>query len=185
MISKARNAARAARSGTRAAEAGAEAPRPLVLGEFLPYRLSVVTEAVSSLFATRYQERFGLSIPEWRVVAVVGEQGSPSTQEVIERTGMDRVRVSRAVIRLADKGLLDRRTHPRDQRAQILSLTRQGLATYRQIVPLALTLQAALASALTEAEQRQLDGILDKIGTRAREMLGEEAGHGEAEEAEG
>ncbi|MHB0696575.1 MarR family winged helix-turn-helix transcriptional regulator, partial [Roseomonas mucosa] len=66
MISKARNAARAARSGTRAAEAGAEAPRPLVLGEFLPYRLSVVTEAVSGLFATRYQERFGLSIPEWR-----------------------------------------------------------------------------------------------------------------------
>ena len=185
MISKARNAARAARSGTRAAEAGAEAPRPLVLGEFLPYRLSVVTEAVSSLFATRYQERFGLSIPEWRVVAVVGEQGSPTTQEVIERTGMDRVRVSRAVIRLADKGLLDRRAHPRDQRAQILSLTRQGLATYRQIVPLALTLQAALASALTEAERRQLDGILDKIGARAREMLGEEAGHGEAEEEAG
>jgi DNA-binding MarR family transcriptional regulator len=145
---------------------------PLVLQDFLPYRLSVVTEAVSGLFATRYQERFGLSIPEWRVVAVVGQQGGPSTQEVIERTGMDRVRVSRAVIRLADKGLLERLQHPRDQRAQLLQLSRQGRAVYREIVPLAREMQAALASALSEAEQRQLGTILEKIGRRTRELSG-------------
>jgi DNA-binding MarR family transcriptional regulator len=145
---------------------------PLVLQDFLPYRLSVVTEAVSSLFATCYQERFGLSIPEWRVVAVVGQQSGASTQEVIERTDMDRVRVSRAVIRLADKGLLDRVQHPRDQRAQLLRLSRQGRAVYRQIVPLAREMQAALSSALTEAEQQQLGMILEKIGCRTRELSG-------------
>ncbi|EHL99955.1 transcriptional regulator, MarR family [Acetobacteraceae bacterium AT-5844] len=143
---------------------------PLVLQAFLPYRLSVVTEAVSGLFASRYQERFGISIAEWRVVAVVGEHVTQTTQEVIERTGMDRVRVSRAVIRLSDKGLLDRQPHPRDQRAQILRLTRQGQAIYRQIVPLAWELEAALAGALTDAERRQLDNILDKIGQRAKEI---------------
>ncbi|MCG7359716.1 MarR family transcriptional regulator [Roseomonas sp. ACRSG] len=143
---------------------------PLILQDFLPYRLSVVTEAVSSLFATRYQERFGISIPEWRVVAVVGQHGSLSTQQVIEHTGMDRVRVSRAVIRLADKGLLDRRAHPQDQRAQMLRLSRQGRAVYRQIVPLARELQAALSAALTEAEQRQLGAILEKIGRRTRQL---------------
>ncbi len=149
---------------------------PLILGDFLPYRLSVVTEAVSSLFATRYQERFGLSIPEWRVVAVIGQHGSLSTQQVIERTGMDRVRVSRAVIRLADKALLERRPHPQDQRAQVLQLSRQGRAMYREIVPLARDMQAALAAALTEAEQRQLGSILDKIGRRTRELSGAGAG---------
>lgn len=151
---------------------------PLILQEFLPYRLSVVTEGVSSLFATRYQERFGLSIPEWRVVAVTGQQGTPTTQEVIERTGMDRVRVSRAVIRLADKGLLDRLAHPRDQRAQILRLTRKGRDVYAKIVPLARALQASLASALSEAEQRQLSAILEKIGTRTRELMAEDGDAG-------
>jgi DNA-binding MarR family transcriptional regulator len=156
------------------AKSKSEPDAALILQQFLPYRLSVVTEAVSSLFATRYQERFGLSIPEWRVVAVVGQQGGPSTQEVIERTGMDRVRVSRAVIRLADKGLLERQSHPRDQRAQLLRLSRAGRAVYREIVPLAQEIQAALASALTAAEQRQLGVILDKIGARTRELSGAE-----------
>lgn len=143
---------------------------PLILQDFLPYRLSVVTEQVSNLFATRYQERFGLSIQEWRVVAVVGQQGTLSTQQVIEHTGMDRVRVSRAVTRLADKGLLDRHAHPQDQRAQLLRLSRQGHGVYAGIVPLAREMQAALSAALTEAEQRQLDVLLEKIGRRAREI---------------
>lgn len=145
---------------------------PLILQEFLPYRLSVVTEAVSSLFAARYQQRFGLSIPEWRVVAVVGQHGTLSTQQVIEHTGMDRVQVSRAVIRLADKALLNRQSHPHDQRAQVLTLSRQGRAVYNEIVPLARDMQAALAAALTESEQRQLGAILEKIGRRTRELSG-------------
>lgn len=145
---------------------------PLILQDFLPYRLSVVTEAVSSLFATRYQERFGLSIPEWRVVAVVGQHGALSTQQVIEQTGMDRVRVSRAVIRLADKTLLSRAVHPQDQRAQILQLTSAGHAIYCQIVPLAREMQEALSAALTESEQRQLAVILQKIGRRTEELSG-------------
>ncbi|MFC3127146.1 MarR family winged helix-turn-helix transcriptional regulator [Pseudoroseomonas globiformis] len=147
---------------------------PLILQDFLPYRLSVVTEAVSGLFATRYRERFGLSIPEWRVIAVVGQHGNLSTQQVIEHTGMDRVRVSRAVIRLADKVLLERRADPRDQRAQLLRLTRQGRATYRGIVPLAREMQAALSSALTPTEQRQLAAILDKIDRRTRDLTATE-----------
>ncbi len=145
---------------------------PLVLREFLPYRISVVAEAVSHVFASRYEERFGLSIPEWRVMAVVGEDSPQSTQQVIERTEMDRVRVSRAVIRLADKGLLERQVHPRDHRAQLLQLSRAGRAIYDEIVPLAREMQARLAEALTEEERAQLDGILVKLAARAKEMAG-------------
>jgi DNA-binding MarR family transcriptional regulator len=159
----------ALRALRRQEEQGAE---PLVLRDSLPYRISVVAEAVSHLFAARYEQRFGLSIPEWRVMAVVGEGAPQSTQAVIGRTGMDRVRVSRAVIRLADKGLLERAPHPRDQRAQMLALSSRGRAVYDEIIPLAREMQARLAEALTEAECAQLDRILAKLARRAEEMGG-------------
>lgn len=143
---------------------------PLSLGGFLPYRLSVVSECVSRLFARRYEDRFGLTIPEWRVVAVLGESGACSTQEVIERTEMDRVRVSRAVIRLADKTLVMREKLPGDQRAQKLRLTRKGVGIYLQIVPLAHELQAALTAVLDAQERTVLDAALRKLHTRAREL---------------
>jgi DNA-binding MarR family transcriptional regulator len=145
------------------------AQAPLRLAAFLPYRLSLLAERISRAFAARYQLEFGLTIPEWRIMAVLGEDAPCSTQAVIERTGLDRVKVSRAVIRLAGKGLLARRPHPADQRAQLLRLSRSGLAVYRRIVPLAHRMQADLAAALTEAEQRELDRILRKlhVGTSA------------------
>lgn len=140
---------------------------PLVLGEFLPYRLSVVAEEVSRLFATRYEAEFGLSIGEWRVLAVLGELAPRSTQQVIEKTGMDRVRVSRAAIRLADKGLVERSRLPGDARARLLRPSARGRAVYRRIVPLARDMQAALTEALTLQEQGQLDAILRKLAARA------------------
>jgi len=143
----------------------------LLLAEFLPYRFSVVSERMSRLFAGHYERAFGVSIPEWRVMAVLGERAPRSTQEVIEATAMDRVKVSRAVIRLADKGLLARRPHPEDQRAQLLCLTRRGIAIYRQIVPHACALQAELAAALTPEAARALDRILGKLQSRLAALL--------------
>lgn len=146
-------------------------PQPsLVLQDYLPYRLSALAEVVSGVFAKRYEERFGLSIPEWRVMAVVGEGPPQSTQQVIDRTGMDRVRVSRAVIRLADKGLLQRHPHPSDQRAQMLSLLPGGREIHGRIVPLAHDMQVRLASVLSDGERAQLDCILEKLLQQARDM---------------
>jgi DNA-binding MarR family transcriptional regulator len=144
-------------------EPTAEGEAPLVLAGFLPYRFSVVAERMSQVFAERYQREFGLSIPEWRVMAVLGERAPRATQEVIEATEMDRVKVSRAVIRLADKALVARRPHPGDQRAQMLSLTRRGLGIYRRIVPLARSLHAELAASLQPEELQALDRILTKL----------------------
>ncbi len=138
-------------------------PMPLSLAAFLPYRLSIVSEVVSRVFSAHYGERFGLSIGEWRVMAVLGENGPLPTQGVIERTQMDRVRVSRAVIRLADKGLVLRRAQPGDQRAQVLALSAAGAATYQDIVPLALALQAQLVALLSEDEAAVLERLLTKL----------------------
>ncbi len=147
-------------------------PAPLLLAGFLPYRFSIVAERISRAFAARYQAEFGLSIPEWRVMAVLGERAPRSTQEVIETTEMDRVKVSRAVIRLADKALLRRQAHPQDQRAQLLRLSRRGLEVYRRIVPLAHAMQAELAAALTDDEVRALDSILPKLHAAAGTLAG-------------
>jgi DNA-binding MarR family transcriptional regulator len=147
-----------------------DADKPLVLGAFLPYRFSVVAECISRAFAQRYEEAFGLTIPEWRVMAVLGEQGRAETQDVIRLTEMDRVKVSRAVIRLADKGFLVRETRPGDQRAHRLRLTRRGLATYRGIVPLARWLQAELEAAIAPEDRRALDRILPRLHAAAAEL---------------
>ncbi|UFN49908.1 MarR family winged helix-turn-helix transcriptional regulator [Roseomonas sp. OT10] len=145
--------------------------KPLRLGSFLPYRLSVAAEAVSRAFAARYEAEFHLGIPEWRIMAVLGEAGTLTTQEVIRRTEMDRVKVSRAVIRLADKRLLARAPLPEDLRAHRLRLTAQGTALYARIVPRARALQAELAEVLTARELAELSAILAKVHDRAAALL--------------
>ena len=153
------------------AECQANHETPLILGEFLPYRLSVLAESVSRAFAQHYERRFGISIPEWRVVAVLGERSPSSTQEVIGRTRMDRVKVSRAAIRLEDKGLIARTPVPGDQRAHNLRLSRRGLVMYRQIVPIAHALQGELLRALGGKEGREFDDSVGKLLEHADRLV--------------
>ena len=141
----------------------------------------MAAESVSRAFAARYEAEFGLSIPEWRVMAVLGEGAALSTQPlstqaVIAATEMDRVKVSRAVIRLADKGLVARAPHPEDQRAQVLRLAPEGEALYRRIVPRAHALQAELAEALAPEEILLLGDMLERLRRRASRLLGEDDG---------
>lgn len=164
------------RRGKDVAELGpghvAASQQAFVLQDFLPYRLSVLAETVSAIFARRYEERFGLSIPEWRVMAVLGEASPRSTQQVIDRTGMDRVRVSRAVIRLSDKGLLHRHPQANDQRAHMLSLSPGGRKMHGRIVPLAQDMQCRLAGALSAVERTRFERILAKLLAEASDMVG-------------
>src|SRR5215831_4142003 len=88
----------------------------LDLDKFVPYRLSVLTNRVSSAIARHYSERFGLSIPEWRVMAVLGQTPDLSAREVATRTAMDKVQVSRAVSSLLDAKRLTRTAHAQDGR---------------------------------------------------------------------
>ena len=135
----------------------------LNLRQFLPYQLSIVTNRISASFARLYSEKFNLSIPEWRVMAVLGQQPGLSADEVCGETEMDKVPVSRAVTKLLGKGLLNREFSGRDRRRSILSLSKAGYGMYAQIVPLALSYEAELKTALTMEEQSQLEQLLDKL----------------------
>lgn len=143
----------------------------LELERFLPYRLSVLTNRVSSAIARQYSERFDLSIPEWRVMAVLGGAAGLSAGEVAARTAMDKVQVSRAIARLVEQKRIQRVADGEDARVTRLSLTAKGRAVYDEIVPLALSLEDVLLQALSPAERAMLDKVMAKLN-RQSSLLG-------------
>jgi len=142
----------------------------LILERFLPYRLSVLANTLSRAVARTYDRRFGLSIPEWRVMAVLARYEALSAVEVAACTAMDKVRVSRAVARLLHAGILRRETDRMDRRRSELRLSPRGIATHAQIVPFALGVERELLAVLSEEERRSLDRLLAKLQTRAEEI---------------
>jgi DNA-binding MarR family transcriptional regulator len=140
----------------------------LDLDSFVPYRLSVLSNRVSSAIASEYSERFGLTIPEWRVMAVLGGTPGLSAREVAERTAMDKVQVSRAVARLLMAKRLQKEADGEDGRVTRLQLSARGRAIYDEIVPLALHLEELFLSSLTPAERKTFDALMTKLGRQAR-----------------
>ena len=146
----------------------------LDLDRFLPYRLSVLSNRVSSAIARQYSDRFGLTIPEWRVMAVLGGTPDLSARDVAERTAMDKVQVSRAVDSLMRARRVARAADRDDGRLLRLSLTPKGRAIYDEVVPLALHLEDVFLSALSPEERRQFDALLGKLARQAH-LLGGDA----------
>lgn len=142
----------------------------LKLDDFLPYRLSIASNAVSDAVATAYRTLFGLRIPEWRLVAVLAEGGAMSQQALCGRTRMDKVTVSRAAIALADRGLIVRGANPGDQRSHLLTLSAQGEALYAQVAPKAIELERRMFADFSDAERRQLGAMLERIGRAAKAL---------------
>ena len=141
------------------------------LEEFLPYQLSVTANRVSRLFAKRFAQEFGLSIPEWRVLVVVGRFGTVSPSMVSEWAAMDKVKVSRAAATLVARGLLKQTQDPSDGRARLLRLTRKGASAYQGVTPLALEIESQLSEGLTRAEWSALQKALLRL-TQHVEKLG-------------
>jgi DNA-binding MarR family transcriptional regulator len=158
---------------TRKPDANGEAFR---LEDFLPYRLSVAANRVSRLFARRYSDAFGLSIPEWRVLAIVGRFGTLSPTSVGEWTAMDKVKVSRAAASLVARGMLRQAPDPEDGRGRLLRLTRKGAAVHDGMVPLACELEGQLAEGMSRTEWGALLKALDKLSSHAKECGGGEHG---------
>lgn len=142
----------------------------LDLESFLPYRLSVLTNTISGALSEAYSKRYGLSIPEWRVMAILGRFPESSAGEVAERAAMDKVAVSRAVSRLLDAGRIRRRFAHADRRRSILELSDEGWRIYGKIMPTILSYEAALLSELSHGERRQLDQLLSRLAGKAGQL---------------
>jgi DNA-binding MarR family transcriptional regulator len=143
---------------------------PLRLDAFLPYRLSITSNLVSEVIASAYRALFGLTIPEWRVIAVIAEADGITQQQVGQRTRMDKVTVSRATLALAGRGLLQRQLHARDRRAQVLALTAAGHSLYAAIAPKALELERQLFAGFSADELSTFTALLAKADAAAEAM---------------
>lgn len=141
------------------------------LAGFLPYQLSVTSNAVSSLIAERYRKRFGLKIPEWRVMAVLGDAeaaGRELTQRALTAaTVMDKVAVNRAVKVLEERGLIARVPNPGDGRSHLLALTGEGRAIHAEVMPLARATERELLEGFAAAEEAALRDLLARLRARA------------------
>ncbi len=142
----------------------------LELDRFLPYRLSILSNLVSSAIAGSYSERFGISIPEWRVMAVLAIEPDLSAAQVAERTAMDKVAVSRAVARLLARGSLERKIAPTDRRRSMLRLSADGERIYAEVVPIAQDHERVLLGVLAADDRLALERILTTLLGRARTL---------------
>ena len=135
----------------------------LDLAAFVPYQLSIASNAVSDRIARQYQARFGLKIPEWRLMAVLG-QGDPQTQrDLVGATRMDKVTVSRATAALVERGLVGRAPSESDGRSHLLTLTQPGRSLYAEIAPVALAMEADILEGLSAKERTTLSDLLSRL----------------------
>ncbi|WP_397602774.1 MarR family winged helix-turn-helix transcriptional regulator [Sphingorhabdus sp.] len=144
--------------------------KKLTLSAFLPYQLSITSNAVSNLIARAYRGKFALKVPEWRVMALLGESDVATQRILVAATAMDKVTVNRACKALEERSLISRVPNMSDGRSHHLALTPAGRDLYEQIVPEALTLEAELEKILGSGEAELLEAMLAQLRARADEL---------------
>lgn len=125
----------------------------LSLENFLPYRLNRLADAVSRDFSRLYRDRYGMTRPEWRLLATLGQYGTMTATAVGQHSSMHKTKVSRAVTALDNRRWLKREQNDGDRRVEHLSLTKAGLDAYRQIIPLALDFEEVLLGKMNPQER--------------------------------
>lgn len=135
----------------------------LRLDQFIPYRLSVAANAVSSRISQSYRKRFKLKIPEWRLIAILAEQQRMTPQEIGKAGELDKITVSRAAAAMIRRGLVMQDRNPDDGRSHYLVLTDAGRALYEQVAPAAKALEAELLAGWSAAEREKLVTLLVRI----------------------
>jgi DNA-binding MarR family transcriptional regulator len=155
----------------RTADAGGDTG--LQLDSYLPYRLSVASNAVSELIARAYEDRFGLTVPQWRLLCVLAEDGGLTQVQIVARTVMDKVTVSRAAQGLVKRHLIARAQNTADGRSHTLALTPEGRSLYAEIAPLALAYEAALIAGLAPEDVTLLKRLLGRLQAAAGQLAGD------------
>ncbi len=144
------------------------------LTDFLPYRLSTTSNAVSGRIAQEYRTRFGLSIPEWRVMAVLGDAGAMTQRDLTRMTLMDKVAVNRACKVLEERGLAARQPNASDGRSHLLELTGDGRTMHGEIMPLALEMERRIFAGFTDEEVEIFRSLLGRVRAEVEDFEDDE-----------
>jgi len=142
----------------------------LTLEKYLPYRLSILSNLVSGMIARAYEDKFALSISEWRIIAVLGEYPRSSADDISKTTRTEKSIISRALQRLLKRRLIKREVSVTDRRRQHLTLTKNGMDIYQQVVPLSYEYEQKLLECFSEREQASFDKLVEKLYRHAEDI---------------
>ena len=140
------------------------------LDDFLPYCLSTTSNAVSARIAQEYRQRFGLSVPEWRIMAVLGDAGGVTQRDLTERTLMDKVAVNRACKLLEERELVQRAPNEKDGRSHLLHLSETGSAMHAEIMPVARAIEEQLFAGFSKDDVDLFRDMLGKVRSEVGEL---------------
>jgi len=136
----------------------------LDLLKFVPFRMNRLAAEISQALSSEYRDRYGIDIPEWRVIATLGFRGAPCTaQSIVESTRTHKSTISRAVASLMARGLIERVENPADRRENSLQLSRDGKVLYQGLIPRLLAREREILSCLSPSELAQFEQALTKI----------------------
>ena len=141
------------------------------LAQVTAYRLAVLSNRLTLWSARVYRREFGASVLEWRVLSILAQLGPAMARDVAEFSVLDKSNVSRAVRRLAARGLVAQSSHPADGRSRILTLTGEGRALHGRIAARSRDREEALFEDFSADERRTLSALLDRLDARARALL--------------
>jgi len=142
----------------------------LTLERYFPYRLSILSNKISSLIAESYKDRFALTITEWRIMAVLGEYPGASADEISSKTQIEKSLISRAISKLLSRNLIERSIAKDDKRRSQIQLSALGYDVYKEIVPLSLEYEQQLMECLSKKEQETLNELIDKLAHHADKL---------------
>jgi DNA-binding MarR family transcriptional regulator len=146
---------------------------PLKLDEFLPYQLNVAASLVSQALSRLYAERYGIGVPEWRVLVTLGEFETMTGKAIGAHSHMHKTKVSRAVALLEKRKLVVRRVNRSDLRESFLSLTPEGRAIYNDLAPGATAFARHLNEAIDPADREAFARALQRLIERAKPLAAE------------
>jgi DNA-binding MarR family transcriptional regulator len=159
--------------------AAADEHAPLKLEHFLPYQLNVLSSLVSQALSGVYARRYGIGVPEWRVLVTLGQYGVMTAKAVGAHTHMHKTKVSRAVALMEKRRLVARRANRDDMREAFLSLTAAGRVLYEEVAPHALDFAHRLTEILTPSDREAFNRAVQQLTARSAHLVAEAGHHGE------
>jgi len=147
---------------------------PKDLRDLVSFQLRQLSNLYTKNTASVYQRKFGLTMNEWRLIALVDAAGDISLNRLASQAQFDKGLTSRIVTALIERGVILRQTDPSDARGIALSLTAHGKSLVAEVFPQAVELNTQLQSCLTRSERETLAVVLQKMTHQARAMLDQE-----------
>jgi DNA-binding MarR family transcriptional regulator len=154
---------------------------PLKLEEFLPYQLNVVASLVSQALSRIYADRYGIGVPEWRVLVTLGQFGTMTGKAIGRHSHMHKTKVSRAVALLEKRKFVARKANRADLREAFLSLTPTGRAIYEDLAPIALDFARKLSEAIEPGDRAAFQRAIERLTERSAKLAAEVARNRHAE----